>query len=196
VTSDTPGAPGSDDKERQTPEGEIAERVERQIVERLGRHLPDKPIDSPEFAQALAKVFAVEIREIMVSFSGPLPPPKMLKEYETALPGLGERIVARADKEQAFRHEIAREHVTLTKKRQHHGIIRAYVGQAGAFVIAMTAVGGGIGLLAAGMSAAGLGSIIAALVALVAVFLGVKITDALRKRNGSDGNGSDDAADA
>lgn len=165
--------------EGQSPESALAEKVERQIAEQLERHLPSTPVAPTEFAHALAKVFAVEIREIMVSFSGPLPPPRMLQEYESVLPGLAERIVARAEKEQAFRHEMSRSQIAAAKDQYWHLATKTYLGQAGAFAIAMTAIGGGIWLLAAGKSAAGLGAIITALVALVAVFLGAKITDAI-----------------
>ncbi len=191
MASDASDSTKDKDGERQTPESALVEKVERQIVEQLEKHLPDKPVAPSEFAQALAKVVAIEIREIVVSFSGPLPPPAMLREYEATLPGLGERIVARAEKEQAFRHEMAREQVSSLKSRQWHDSTRAYIGQAGAFVLSMTAIGGGIWLLAAGKSTAGLGSIIAALVTLAAVFLGAKITEAIGKYRKSDASNDD-----
>ena len=38
-----------------------------------------------------------------VSFSGPLPPPEMLGEYEKVLPGAADRIICLAEKEQDIR---------------------------------------------------------------------------------------------
>lgn len=38
------------------------------------------------------------------SFSGPLPPPALLRQYEEILPGTAERIVSMAEKEQGHRH--------------------------------------------------------------------------------------------
>lgn len=39
-----------------------------------------------------------------VSFVGPLPPPEMLAKYEEVQPGLVDRIVSMAEREQAHRH--------------------------------------------------------------------------------------------
>ena len=36
-------------------------------------------------------------------YSGPLPPPQMLREYENILPGMANRIMSMAEKEQAIR---------------------------------------------------------------------------------------------
>ena len=38
------------------------------------------------------------------SFSGPLPPPSVLEKYEQILPGLADRIVSMAEKEETHRH--------------------------------------------------------------------------------------------
>ena len=46
------------------------------------------------------------IRASESSHSGPLPPPRQLREYEQALPGLAERIVRLAEAEQDHRHGI------------------------------------------------------------------------------------------
>jgi uncharacterized membrane protein len=43
------------------------------------------------------------------SFAGPLPAPEILGGYEEVLPGLADRVVRMAEKEQHFRHESGRE---------------------------------------------------------------------------------------
>ncbi len=43
--------------------------------------------------------------EISTRWSGPLPPPEIVEQYETALPGSGERILRMAEEEQAHRHQ-------------------------------------------------------------------------------------------
>lgn len=49
----------------------------------------------------------IEIRE--VSYTGPLPPPGAMADYEKVLPGMADRIVTMAEKEQkAGAHHIAR----------------------------------------------------------------------------------------
>ncbi|CUX82854.1 DUF2335 domain-containing protein [Roseibaca calidilacus] len=48
---------------------------------------------------------ADEIRSIVQSamYAGPLPPPQMLHQYEAVLPGMADRIMSMAEKEQAIR---------------------------------------------------------------------------------------------
>ena len=111
-----------------------------------------------------------------------MPPPSMLREYDAELPGLAERLVARAEAEQQFRHKTGEFQMDTVSKEQWHAAAKTYLGQILAFIIAMTAIGGGIILLALGKSTAGLASIIAALVALVAVFIAGKVVEALRAK--------------
>ena len=54
-------------------------------------------------------------------FSAPLPPPQVLAEYERVMPGLSERIVRMAEKEQEERFSIAKENVGLVKRAQWLG---------------------------------------------------------------------------
>ena len=44
-----------------------------------------------------------------VAFTGPLPHPASLKEYDTVLPGLAERIVTMAEAEARHRHDMDKE---------------------------------------------------------------------------------------
>lgn len=182
--------PGDSDKTGESPEdpaaanpGElVAREAEREIAAKIERLLPsDRPIAPHELAKVLAQVVSVEIREAY-SFQGPMPPPSMLREYDAALPGLAERLVARAEAEQQFRHKTGEFQMDTVSKEQWHAAAKTYLGQILAFIIAMTAIGGGIILLALGKSTAGLASIIAALVALVAVFIAGKVVEALRAK--------------
>lgn len=47
------------------------------------------------------------------SFSGPLPPPDLLREYNQIVPGLAERIARMAEKEQDHRHYFERKLVRI-----------------------------------------------------------------------------------
>lgn len=58
-------------------------------------------MDQPQIAGAIATRHE--------SFEGPLPHPEILKQYDATVPGLAERIVAMAEKEQEARLEIAKE---------------------------------------------------------------------------------------
>jgi uncharacterized membrane protein len=52
-----------------------------------------------------SKVRIVE-QAISQKYSGPLPPPKMLHDYDLVTPGFAERIVSMAEKEQGHRHNL------------------------------------------------------------------------------------------
>ncbi|MGC6485047.1 MAG: DUF2335 domain-containing protein [Candidatus Puniceispirillales bacterium] len=65
-------------------------------------------------ANDLSDERAIEVT--MSLFSGPLPPPQILEQYEECLPGAADRIMSRAEKEQSHRHwreKCAHWHETL-----------------------------------------------------------------------------------
>jgi uncharacterized membrane protein len=163
-------------------EQELILAAEREIARKLEQSLPrDRQLDPQELAKVLAQVVSVEIRQVAYSFQGPLPPPDMMKGYEGVLTGLANRIAKRAEDEQAFRHEIGREEALAVRRSQWMDLTKTIIGQAFGFVIAMSAIGGGIYLSANGKDSAGLSAIIAGLVALVAVFITGKAADAYVK---------------
>ncbi|WP_444878207.1 DUF2335 domain-containing protein [Citrobacter koseri] len=72
-----------------------ADRIEKELAQ------------NPELVHALlesGKFQAMVSHE--TSFSGPLPPPEIIRDYDKILPGGAERIFAMAEKEQAHRHNI------------------------------------------------------------------------------------------
>lgn len=69
-------------------------------------------------------------------FSGPLPTPAMYREYEAILPGIAERIMVMAEKEQAARIENRTEIQSLTIKGRQNSF-----GQLYAFLIAVLCIG-------------------------------------------------------
>jgi uncharacterized membrane protein len=101
---------------------------------------------------------------VAAEFSGPLPPPEYLAKYEQVLAGSANRIICMAEQQAAHR-----QHLEKTIVESNAGIQKWGLGCA--FVIAMTAIIGGIWLSFRGMSGAGLTSIITALAALVGVFV-------------------------
>lgn len=126
-----------------------------------------------EPSKEIPEVLRYEVQQ-RLHFRGPYPHPEILKGYEEVLPGSAQMIFERAGKEQELRHELAREQVQLEHQELTHGVVQGYVGQACAFLIAMTAIGGGIYLIAADKSGAGLASIISALLGLVIAFVSGK----------------------
>jgi uncharacterized membrane protein len=94
------------------------------------------------------------------AFAGPIPPPHLLSEYEQILAGLADRIVGMAEGEAEHRRQIQRRRMRLAEG-----------GLVSAFVISMTAIVGGQFLVHEGASREGIGSILAALTALLVVYL-------------------------
>jgi uncharacterized membrane protein len=103
---------------------------------------------------------AVEISR----YSGPLPPPEDLAKYEQILSGSADRIIRMAEQQATHRQHLEAVAIGSNATTQKWGL-------ACAFIIAMSAICGGIWLSLRGMSGAGLTAIIGALAALVGVFV-------------------------
>jgi uncharacterized membrane protein len=102
-----------------------------------------------------------------MEFSGPIPPPSLLRAYEDATPGLADRIVKMAETQEAHRH-------SLEKLVIQSDIVQARLGLVAGFIVSMTAVIGGIVLILAGKDAAGLVAIIGALGSLAGAFIAAR----------------------
>jgi len=67
------------------------------------------------------------IRTVAQEYSGPLPPPGMLKHYDTVQPGFSDRIVSMAEKEQNHRHNLENKGVSgainKDSRGQHYALI-------------------------------------------------------------------------
>jgi uncharacterized membrane protein len=91
-------------------------------------------------SQAHPSVEQLTITQQASSFSGPLPPPESLAEYERISPGFADRIVAMAEKEQVHRHGNEHELWNLQRRLLSRG-------QVFAFILSLAIVAGGIWLL-------------------------------------------------
>lgn len=104
------------------------------------------------------------LQQTTIQFVGPLPPPEVLLQYDQALPGGAERIMALAERQSAHRQELEKTVVNSNCKNERLGT------QLG-FVLAMSALLGGFYLVAHGMNAAGIAAIIASLAAPAGAFI-------------------------
>lgn len=97
-------------------------------------------------------------------FSGPIPPPALLGQYEEILPGMADRILQMAERQESHRHGIEKQAVTAE-------INRGYLGMASGFLVAICGLSIG-GILLYGNKVVE-GSVFAGvtLVSLVAVFV-------------------------
>jgi uncharacterized membrane protein len=121
------------------------------------KNLSEKP---PE------KIIKVETTHA-VTFAGPLPPPEVLERYNQILTGAAERIIAMAESQSSHRRELEKKVVNGNVFSQNAGM---FLG----FIIAMTAIIGGIWLASKGMTTQGLAAILAAIAAPAGVFVYAK----------------------
>jgi uncharacterized membrane protein len=80
------------------------------IESRLQTRFPDLE-QRPEVIQTIETV----VRERSFMFSGPIPPPQMLAEYERICPGWGIRLLEQGEREQLARIEREREELAQTR---------------------------------------------------------------------------------
>jgi len=104
-----------------------------------------------------------EIKRELSVFSGPLPPPEALAEYEKVFPGCAERIVSMAERQSDHRQSLERRVVYSNTRNET-------VGQIIAGILSFVAIVGGIYLLANDKSASGFGLILIDAAALVGAF--------------------------
>ena len=98
------------------------------------------------------------VRATWLEFSGPLPPPHILAQYNDALPDGAERIVR------------------LTENQTEHRQRLETRGQLFTFILALVALAGGILLIILGHSAEGLVPVISAVVGLGRLFIYREVT--------------------
>ena len=91
-----------------------------------------------------------EFRITAQSFTGPLPHPSILAQYNGLFSGGAERIVAMAERNQAHRHEIEKIVVSGNVKAQSRG-------QWFGLIVALLGMGGAIWLIAHGQTWGGVG---------------------------------------
>ncbi len=112
-------------------------------------------------------------RQFMVR-TGPIPDPDTIKQYEAIHPGAAGILFNQFEKQGDHRRSLEDRMVGGNQQRQTRG-------QWMAFVLSMTAIVGGVALIWNGRSTEGLTSIIGALVALVAVFIIGKVSEAKQR---------------
>jgi uncharacterized membrane protein len=123
--------------------------VEPEVVEE------PSPTKSDETQERIVSRTTSELTVQSFEFSGPLPPPQILRGYNDAFAGCAERIVAMAERQSAHRQEI--------EKRVIDGNCRAQSrGQIFGFALAFMVIAGGVYLLAQGKSVEGFSAIILA----------------------------------
>lgn len=116
-------------------------------------HELDRPAHSPDGQVRQGELISEAISYRSTRFSGPLPSPETLHEFEQVLPGLAERIVRMAEQEADHRRLVERRLVGLS-----------WAGLVSAATLCLVALIGGMLLLWQGKSLSGLAPIILAMV--------------------------------
>lgn len=125
-------------------------------------------LPKPTLPSEIDKAVRLQVQELLAVrselFSGPLPHPDHLEAYERIMPGAAERIFQAFGEEAGHRHAMESKVVDSSTRLESRGQIFG-------FVIGMTALIGGIGLMALDKSLTGAATSLSALVTLVGVFV-------------------------
>ncbi|RME12421.1 MAG: DUF2335 domain-containing protein, partial [Bacteroidetes bacterium] len=79
----------------------------------------------------------VQAVSVSTTFSGPIPPPDIFKEYNEILPGSAERILAMAEQQSSHRREMEKKVISSQMRQTTRG---QWLG----FVLAVICIGGGL----------------------------------------------------
>lgn len=127
------------------------------------RYRKPKNTPQPETQTQNSMQRSAVMAQITASFSGPLPPPGLLGQYNDAVPNGAERIMSLVERQSSHRESLEARVVKSNTLNQTLGTIFAAV-------IVLASIGCGTFLVSAGKSAEGLTAIIAALGGVVGVF--------------------------
>lgn len=126
-----------------------------------GTEPPDLPATRPEAPlRPGVRLGWAGVHAALEAFSGPIPQPEVLRDYEQVIPGLAERIVRWSEDEASHRRTMERSLVQLS-----------WGGLWSAFLLALTTILGGMLLSWYGRSTVGVIGVVGALAGLVVVFL-------------------------
>ena len=70
-----------------------------------GSALPIKSMLGGHLSSSSEEVRSLSVSETTIHHQGPLPPPSLLKEYESIIPNAGERLLCLVEKEQEHRQK-------------------------------------------------------------------------------------------
>lgn len=101
-------------------------RKPRDVTPVKQRHKPSAPAHAEQPSQP-------KILAISEEFSGPIPPPAILQQYEQIAPGSAQQIIAMAASEASFRHEISHRAIRYEARD-------TLLGQVFALIIGMTTI--------------------------------------------------------
>ena len=105
-----------------------------------------------------------ELLHLKEEYSGPIPHPNILKQFEEVISGSADRILKMAEKEQEHRHEFENKIISHKKIMELTGLIFG-------FLLALIIIGGGIYLLLNDKSAKGFVLILGGIGTIITPFI-------------------------
>lgn len=97
----------------------------QEVVEKCKEEIED---DEQEIVQMDQKVVKKVVEAVVQSeFSGPIPPPNIIEEYERILPGSADRIIAMAEKQSTHRQKMEEKMISAESRDGLLGVIFAFV---------------------------------------------------------------------
>jgi uncharacterized membrane protein len=109
-------------------------------------------------------------------YSGPIPPPSIMAEWEKLLPGSADRILKMAEKQTAHRITIEEKVVDGDVRRSDRGLIFG-------FIIALVMIIGGLIVIGLGHDVAGAAVITGSLIGVVGLFVYAYISREAERKN-------------
>lgn len=80
------------------------------------------------------------VTEVMSEFSGPMPPPSILKGYEEILPGAADRILSMAERQSEHRQQMEKEMIESESRDSLLGVLFAFALGIGCIIAAVVMV--------------------------------------------------------
>ena len=120
----------------------------------------------------------LQVTATQTYYSGPIVHPEIAEQWEAVLPGAADRIMSQFENQSSHRQTIELKQLGWNNSKE-------ILGQVLAFIIFMTALIGGVYLIAVGQGTGGLVAIIGALITPIALFIAGRrgaIIELLKKR--------------
>lgn len=108
----------------------------------------------------------IAVARVVEAHYGPLPHPRIMRQYQEILPGAADRIITMAEKQQAHRMGLENSVISGDIKRADRGLLFG-------FVLFLVFAGGGIALLWTGKSTEGYALLLSSLIGGIANFVRV-----------------------
>ncbi|MGK7958482.1 MAG: DUF2335 domain-containing protein [Crocosphaera sp.] len=119
----------SDHNKEEQDNSDLIESPTGQKIERI--------LENEDIGDSTKEQIKAIIRGKTTTFVGPIPPPEIIAEYETILPGSADRILSMTEKQVEHRMKLESKIVTTDG-------IRSYLGLGAGFIIAIVGLSGSI----------------------------------------------------